>query len=405
MWPFSFKPYHKVVNRDITIYLNIVGDSDCTLGTPIDNALASLAADWLPIAATNNLGLTFALGPDTTRPNLIPTGMNVMMVNSPPSDVRFFNFKIGRGHDADKETRSAAISYVKYKEGEGYIYQVIGNVPLLGDAISHELGHVLGLVDRYYEAVLWLRQYAIDMTCKEIREGKWIITDNNNNEIDRRTGVRDTDNSTKHLPRLAVRAPLPIRIQGEPSINNLMSNNDRSLSQVQVTHILARTEEPTYRGKNWVVILGEWKFYSAELSNNAQWVPSGAPQRATATQLGWLTTVASDLVTGTSSLMPADHVNSPDWWRYPSRPPTVPEKGKGVVFGPPDHSSLHRYPCVRAGGKARDAGNDVQDPVRIGVALGKKWLVRPDGSKSINPLYITEPHWMCYVRHVINDLL
>jgi hypothetical protein len=399
MWPVSFKPYHTVAGRSITVYLNIVPDSDA--GVDIDAALAVLASDWVPLAVANNLSVTFALGPDTAPPDVIPSGMNVSKVNSHPSDVRFFDFQMGRGKHADKETRSASISYVKYREGTGYVYQLPGNVPLLGNAISHELGHVLGLSDRYYDAVLWLRGYAIKMTCREIREGKWV----DDHDTDRRIGVQDTDQTTKHLPRLAVRAPVPIRIPGETSISNLMSDSERSLTEAQVDIILARDEETRYRDQNWVAILGEWKFYSAELSNNAQWVPSGAPQRATATQLGWLTTVASDLVTGTSPLMPADHVNDPSMWRYPSRPPTALEKGKGIVFGPPDHNSLHRYPCVRAGGKARGASNGVQDPVRIGLALGKKWLVWPDGSKSINPLYIPEPHWMCYVRRVINDLL
>jgi hypothetical protein len=401
MFPQPSRPYHTVAGRSITVYLNIVQDTDAQVD--VDNALAALAADWIPIAAANNLNLTIALGPDTATPVVIPTALNVVKVNTHPPDVRFFDFTMGRGAHADKDTRSASISYVNYDRGTGYIYQMPGNVPQLGNAISHELGHVLGLSDRYYDAVFWMRDYAIDMTCEEIRKDKWVDAA----DTDRRIGIQDTGGHTKDRPRLAVRAPVPIRIIGEPSVSNLMSDNDRSLSPVQVNYILARGEEPDYRGHNWVAILGEWKVYE-ELKDDVDWVPPAAPQRATATpteQPGWLTTVASDLVTGTSPLMPADHVNDPDMWRYPSRPPTALEKGKGIVFGPPDHTTLHRYPCLRAFGKAKDEGNGVVGHPRIGVAMGRRRLVRPDGSKSVNPVWSHHPHWMCYVRRVINDLL
>jgi len=414
MTPFR-PPYHTVAGNTLTIYINVVADSDSGFGPPIiDNILPKLAVEWNAIAIDNNLTLIFALGPDTAPPVVFPSNPPVIVPNAisvitgavPPSGVNFFNFTVGRGNAAVRNTRSARVSYVNYRQGQGYIYQQPEPLAILGAEISHELGHVLGLSDRYYEAVFWLKDYAINMTCKEIRKGTWLAADG----TDRRKGIPDPDPTldppidTSVLPRLAVRASLPIRVAGEASFHNLMSDGSKSLTAAQVAIILAQDKEQTYRDKNWVAILGDWRAYP-QVTTTPAWLPPGAPQPETSTQLGWLATRAPNLATGPLFLMPATEFNDPAKWRYPAREATEQEGGTGIVCGPPDHTALHQYGCLRSFHKGKAADKDVIQKVRVAVAMGRRKLVGLNGATSKNPIIANNPHWMCYARRMINDLL
>lgn len=421
-----FNPYHVVSGKNITIYLNVVADSDSTLGPPIvDEILKKLNEDWNPIAIVHQLTITFAFGSTTDLPEVIPPGiqlldgsnapnspgLNVMTGAAPPSGVDVFNFTVGRGKSADKETRSSLTSYVKYRRGTGYIYQLPTTAALLGPDISHELGHVLGLSDRYYDGVIWFPHYAIHMTCKEIREGKWI-----DGGVDRRKGMTDPSPdpniNASAFPRLALRVTLPIRIAGESSFHNLMSDGTATLTTNQVDDILARDEEETYRKKNWVAILGDWDTYPQALKD-PHFAPSGAPPKASGTSPGWLETKGperdkssggdpnEDMVTGDNPLMPATEESDPTKWRYPVREPSTSEGGKGLVIGSPEFVTLRRYACVKFLGKGRGADGAVEKHVRLGLAMGKRWLVGLNGRQKTS---LTQRHWMCYARRLIHDL-
>src|ERR1043166_1955697 len=52
--PAMGPPYHTVSGNNITIYLDIVDDSDGTLGNAIDNILSQLAMQWPAIATASD---------------------------------------------------------------------------------------------------------------------------------------------------------------------------------------------------------------------------------------------------------------------------------------------------------------------------------------------------------------
>lgn len=407
MLPFG-PPYHTVAGRTITIYLNVVADSDSGFGPPlIDSIMPDITAAWNPIAAANNLTVILALGPNTTPPVVTPSNLptpapntvNVVTGITPPNNVNFFNFTVGHGTNAPRNTRSARLSFVNYQRSFGYIYQLPTTVPKLGGEIAHELGHVLGLSDRYYEAVFWLIDYAVNRTPAQIRAGQWVVGNN-----DMRFGVVDDTPARHLLPRLAIRATLPMRRPGETDYHNLMSTTDSSLDSTQVDHILARTVEPTYRVRNWVVILGSWRVYTAaELG--ADGVPSHAqlePQPKPPIP-DWLMTAPPDLATNGVPLFPNTTSTDLTMWRYPSFEPTSVEGGSGVVFIPRG-DSLHRYSCLALFRRGRDDEGGVVDPTRIGQALGRRRLVGLHGSQ-VNMTTYKHPNWMAYARRMIRDLL
>jgi len=393
-------PYHTVSGNTITIYLDVVMDGDSTLGPPIiDTIIPILSVEWNAIAAANGLTIIIALGPNTAapivtpvnQPVLTPNAINVVAGVSPPGGVNFFNFTVGRGTNALASTRSARVSYVTYPQGQGYIYQLPGQVPMLGQDISHELGHVLGLSDRYYEAVFWLVDYAVNMTPRQIRQGQWLAGNN-----DLRIGVQDTNNTTAGLPRLAVRAPLPIQVAGEPSFINLMSTGAATLSPTQIARILSQTPEQQYRAENWVAILGSWRFFTPP-PNQPNWVPPHAPDAP-----GWLPTRPTDIVTNGVPLYP--NLTSLDltMWRYPSREATSQDNGTGIVFVPPG-LSLHRYACVRRFKRGRGASGAIIHETRIAEAMGRRWVVGLHGIQKNPTTY--HPNWMVYTRRMIRDLM
>jgi hypothetical protein len=60
---------------------------------------------------------------------------------------------------------------------------------------------------------------------------------------------------------------------------------------------------------------------------------------------------------------------------------------------------------LRSFHKGKAADKDVIQKVRIAVAMGRRKLVGLNGSTSKNPIIANNPHWMCYARRMINDLL
>lgn len=377
-------PYHSVAGNNVTLYLNVSADSDGELGNPIDNILQQLAAQWLPIAAANGLNLTLGLS-STTPPtmNAIPNGMNVLTNAIPPADVQFFDFKVGRGKGAVAATRSGRVSYVNYNNGSGYIYEVpIATLPAV-PAVSHELGHVLGLSDRYYEGAYWLRNVAINRTCGQIRNSLYVV-----GSTDYRDGIADTSNAQHDLPRLAVRMTLPMATQMVPDssydpLNNLMSNGKSSLSTAQIGLILSQAAEPQYRRTNWVAILGDWKRRSTPLLN----IPAGA--------------------TDTTPDYPDSDNNDLSKWVYPAWE-ARPEDGggQGLLFLPPGHLTPHRYGCLSSFSRGKGGDGVVIQIARLAAASGKTRVFAFGGTTyNIIGMNVVHPKWMCHMQRLMADLM
>jgi hypothetical protein len=405
-------PYHIVTGNaatgfNITIYLRITSDSG-GLASPADNIFAQVVTQWGPITNAHNLNLTFSLSTDTP-PLLLPPppGISVTTISTPPGGVEFFNLVVGGGAQADRNTRSGRISYVRYKKGEGYLYVLPLQTPTFVPDISHELGHILGLTDRYYEAIYWLTDMAINRTCMEIRKGLYIVGTN-----DFRDGVAG-NGTFVNSPRLAVRVPLPMdmkMIPGETAFdagtnpngyvpcNNLMSIGTSALSAYQVSIIVGKDKtgqqlvEDEYRKEHWVALLGA-------LQRNAP-----AP--------------ADDFLTGNNGIASKGccDVNGPDYpvdentmssWIFPtweSNPQARPlDAGTGLLFLRIGDNTPRPYPCLSPHAVGRDKDGKVNNELRISITKAKKRL---HGSKSIADKTTTvEPDKMCYVVRMLNDLL
>lgn len=377
-------PYHTFIGNNLTIYLDIVGDTDATLGIPIDNAVAQLAAVWGAIATANQWVVTFAFGPATAIPTApVPTGVNFTSVAVAPAGVNFFRFTIGCGASAIPNTRSGCISYAMHGQGTGYIYQLPQAAPALAPDLSHEIGHVLGLSDRYYDAVFWRIDQALQMTCQQIRQGTWIIAN-----VDMRAGVPDNLQSPSQGPRLAVRTTLPLIVAGE-AVRNLMSTNAPTLTPTQIAVIISRGVERNYRTANWIAILGEWRTYPANQLTNLGF-PSIRPAGAL----------------GQPPAFPAEHLNMPNRWRYTTWEATPQDGGTGLLFLPPGFSTPGRYPCLAKNNTSRDLSGNVIDPGRLARARGRTRIFAFAGT-TYNEIgrNVVYPNWMCHVRTLIQDLL
>jgi hypothetical protein len=452
-------PYHAVAGWDITIYLNLLADSDAILNPPINTVLVELFNRWSPIANAHNLTLTFAFKPNTTQdpgtlaPDLSPAGITIPMTlnqpptpnvpiaytilpvgSVPPNNVQYFNMTVGRGAGAQPWSRSGRISYTDYQHGVGYIYEMIdpsspASPPLIPAAL-HEMGHILGLEDRYYDGVYWLTNQAVDRTCSQIRQGLWVV-----GPKDFRDPVSAQDNipGFGELPREALIVGLPMDIRqiwtkvpnltslspvlaafiGEEKeetvttlaqpqpynpCSNLMTTQARALSTIQVAIILLQIKEPKYRTKNWIAILGRWERNPTAIPNipTAFTRCSGGPSPPDyPTQ--------SELASDPSALI------FPTWEVTPEN-----EKERGLVFLTlnTDEDTLKPYPSLYR--EARVAKYDShngerQDPERIPRARGRK-RYRPDPIN--HPFHFEEiaqnknhPQWMCYVNTIISDLL
>jgi hypothetical protein len=134
-------------------------------------------------------------------------------------------------------------------------------------AISHELGHILGLTDRYFEGMFWDKKQVIKRTCKQIRDGRWF----NSQGEDQRQPIPDTNKRPiNQFPHYAERSSLLMHQQAIPDDttyipdDNLMSNSKARLTPYQLEYIGIKPDgqnkppapEGSYRTNNWVAILG-----------------------------------------------------------------------------------------------------------------------------------------------------
>src|SRR6202035_3755550 len=187
-------PYHSISGSEITVYLDVKTDpaENFSLGIPFEKLLEKIAIKWGTITNTMNFRLIIAPaespGMDESYPSPPGTALfenatpsdriiyhNDVLV--PPSGVEFFKLKVGLKDSVRPETQSARISYVDYPHGtgssSGYIYSQ-AHFPVIDlQDIGHELGHILGLVDRYYDAITWDSTKAIDRSCLQIRSNDW----------------------------------------------------------------------------------------------------------------------------------------------------------------------------------------------------------------------------------------
>jgi hypothetical protein len=386
------------VGNNFTIYLDVIADSDSvdTLPNPIDNILAQLATVWVPIATANGLALTFALGSKTSPPNPlipIPPGINVVTGAIPPSGVKVFELTVGRGKSADEPTRSSRTSYVKYETGLGYIYELPNQLANPVPATSHEMGHILGLADRYYQAVYWLDDQAINRTCKQIREGQYVVPpDPTGNDFS--GGQPDVITGGNQLPRLAVRVSLPMSQIMVPAESeyiptaNLMSTNAPIITPAQLQIIRNSQCEESYRKTNWVAVLGEWRRFAPPPNPTA--IPAGANAAAPDFPRNDL---RSDLST----------------WIFPAWEARPLDGGRGLLFfGPGDVITPHRYGCVSSHSKGKNDG-DINHASRLAMAMGKT-RVHAFSSATFKATKDTDwktihPDWMCHVRQMIHDLM
>ena len=380
-------PYHTVIGNEITVYLNLIwsGDGDF----PTDNILAEIARVWVPMAAAHGKTISVALAWDTSPPPLAPppAGLTVSSAIA-PAGVEFFNLEIGRGATANPATRASRTSYVSYDGGTGYIYHrdeaaAQSFVP----AISHELGHVLGLTDRYYEAMYWLLNVRMDRTCAQIRDRIYVESG-----VDYRLGVLDSPPTVR--PRLAVRASLPmsnemvVDLNGNPvdpdydPYHNLMSTSSPTLSQYQMNVITTGTRERLYRSKNWVAVLGDWRRYPLN-GPSPPTPPTGA------------------FAAGRDS---PDNIADLTQWLFPAWEARPQDGGSGLLFRPFPNGGPQRYPAVRIGRRARNKNDHVLNSTRLAIVLGKK-RVSLFGGSTYNVSGITSfPETMCHVRQLLFDL-
>jgi hypothetical protein len=260
----------------ITVYLDIQEMGDCQASsstTPVELILQQLIPAWTNIGQQANVAFTvnFVFGPNTRLPvsttgavqnTILVGGANYTIVTAmtAPAGVRFFLFKVGCGLGARDAEKASRISYVVYGQGEGYLFV---NLPVtawvgsgIDNVVGHELGHVLGLSDRYCMGVCWSDTRVIDRTPWQIWRGKFV----DDTGEDTRNGTTATGG--RPLPYLANATPLALHNQMIPldpayqPLNNLMSIGS-GLTRFQMNIIASRQTEPTYGAEQWVALLGE----------------------------------------------------------------------------------------------------------------------------------------------------
>ncbi|HEU0099227.1 MAG TPA: hypothetical protein VFQ67_10680 [Allosphingosinicella sp.] len=396
-------PYHTAFGDDVTVYLNIIQDTGGA--NPTDAILSRIASQW----GGMGIKLTVALSP-ATMINNAPTassfaGITVTSVAAPISGCSFFNLTVGYGANAIQNSRSGRISYVNYGQpagqptrppdpgpaGTGYIYNTGTNTSIIVNAISHELAHILGLTDRYYEGVYWLNNRSINRTCQQIRQGLYPTV---SGQPDLREGNFD---KFTILPRMAVRCTLPMsdimfeipdknnpnnKICLDPQYSpydNLMSTSSPVLTKYQIDLIKNCTAEEHYRKNNWVADLGVW-----EQVSTAVVLPKGA-------------------LSGNGGHRPEKY-NDLTYWPFPAWEARPEDKGRGLLCRPPEHP-MSRYPCRSPAGRARDENNDIVDATRLATSWGSKNIfvfVVNKLNKTVN--HITS-YSMCHLRQTTLDLM
>lgn len=379
-------PYHTVSGRSIKIFLDVEDDPDddyTVEGNPFAELLTQIAKEWTDIANDKDLKLTFVPGPNTvllppTSPsppgtvlvgNALPTDRILYMnsVEAPPTGVAFFKINIGTGARANATSRSARISYVEYETGNGYIYALKElsehqRVP----HISHELGHILGLADRYYEAICWSATHVLKRSCKQIRRDEWLDEDGKDQRlpVSLSSAPRGSPYFAERTSLLMHKNALPKDAQDQPldgeydPQDNLMSSNSPTLTTYQLEKVGINAtgtpaKEADLRTINWVAILGNcqtgYKEYHA--------------------------------------------------W----------DEGDGLLFYPSNDETkpIDHYPCRSRGRRARDE-NGVVGAAIIAQLTKKRWIWTFPFQKLYNRvknplLEILNP--MCYARRLLRDLL
>lgn len=395
---------------DVVIYLDIVADSDCNINNVEENILAELATPWMGIAQAHNWNLTIALKSNLTpnpaviwTPGTIPAGLNFVSVNAPPGGVTFFRLVVGRGANAAAVTRSGRVSYADYNTGQGYVYELINFPPTCVPDITHELGHILGLSERYYNAVYYLNNVGINRSPVQINQGEFVVPPGTPNGVDFRNGVPNTG---QLMPRLAERVSLPmsmVMIPGETAFsginptgydpyNNLMSNGSPTLSAFQANMIVTLCPENSYRQENWVAVLGDWRRGGAPPSQPPYRGPPGNGCR----------NFRNDY--------PATTPTTTYKWIYPAWEASAQDGGQGLMFAPITSNGTpmasERYACLSASRRGRWPNGDVVTPEYIREAKGKTRdfklvpaLVNLISNQSIHP------NWFCYSRRLLNDVV
>jgi hypothetical protein len=160
---------------------------------------------------------------------------------------------------------------VKYESGEGYLYErgnSASDVQLQFNAAAHELGHVLGLADRYFNAVYWLVNYRINREWRQVKLQDWIDAELEDMR-DFANLVADENPGSDGLPYFARRVLLPMDIPLDTEYipeDNLMTTSTAVLTTMQMNTIIAmgnlsnavaqvREQPPS----NWVAILGSYR--------------------------------------------------------------------------------------------------------------------------------------------------
>jgi hypothetical protein len=350
----------------VTIFLDIV--PDVLRPDPVDAILSSIESVWQSIP----INLTVALGPNTADPLLTFAGIHVER-SAAPQGTAFFKLTVGYGASADPGTRAGQISYVNVSsgtatEGTGYIYNLGTDTNLVVDAVAHEIAHIMGLTDRYYEGVYWLSNWSVNRTCKQIRNAQY------------GTGAASPTGSSDNLlqlPRLAVRHTLPMSelmiTDGQSSTiidtnydpnNNLMSTSSAVLTNFQIDSILYCNPERTYRTRNWVAVLGQWK-------------ESG----------------------GTRAPAQTGH----DHRRYPAWEARPQDDGQGLIASPTGQGKI-RYPCVARLRRGKDENGHVVRADTLAIALGRSRLYLLPIQQAINTIGYNSSYRMCHLRNMIRDL-
>ena len=432
-------PHFNVAGGKITLYLELNSDTD-SVGPPMDDILNSIWTGWdailqalnsAPPFDANPLSLELVLtGKTVTAPSVVlPTGalkvlapasgaprISASFVPNPPPNVRPFKLTVGLGAHANPTTRGARISYVNTIAGNGYIYRdppeaaphdTRTHAPDFVSSISHELGHMFGLSDRYYDAVYWILgvpartatqcSFGVDMTCKQIRNRAYVdgsgqdlrvavadawypqaqLQAAQGNEVQKKA-IWAAYNASRERPRFAVRTALPMaHVANDPDYdpaNNLMSSGRSRLTPFQASTISAGLVEPGYRKQNWVAVLGAYRRDPAGTTDTPE--------------------SASDPTQRSFPAWEADPQNN---------------EGTGLLFHSTGNTagSLRRYACLSAKGPGRDQDGIMTLDVRLATAKGKTATYKFGGghfNKQIG-VNIVHPNYMCYCSQLLNDLV
>lgn len=335
-------PWFTIVGNTITVFLRISADTDSRLKSPIPGTgaivsalLNDVASRWQSILASATPALTLSLVfsfDSTTDAGVIPLTSTPVPFNSNPnilisratSSGTPFILLVGRGKNALWWSRTSCISYVNTPTASGYIYEE--NTPPTTPSFSHELGHILGLADRYYNAVFWIENKQLTLTPSQIRSRQYFDANEADDvkaddlrkpedlpalptqaELKPMNGAQKAIRWKKYYddlarPLFARRAFVPMVGDGSetdynPSVN-LMSTGEAALTLNQIAIIRSGNSEVTPNRRNWVVVLGGRQRVDkppSQVDTNADGIPDftvdtdgdGVPNFAVRPRLGW----------------------------------------------------------------------------------------------------------------------